>query len=53
MISLSSKEEIQLKLEIVHNHAKREDEKHRADIKANVIHKWPATEDFIKSLQHY
>ena len=31
--SMTSKEEIQLKLELIHNHTKQEDEKHRADIR--------------------
>lgn len=40
---LSNKEEIQLKLDIIHQNTFKEEEVYLATIKANVKVKWPAT----------
>jgi hypothetical protein len=50
---LSEKEEITLQLEQIHNHTEREDEKHRAEIKADVQVRWPHTLNLLISKGAY
>lgn len=45
---LSSQEELQLALSGVHSQAQRDDRRYRADIKAEVAHKWPGTAAFLQ-----
>lgn len=48
---LTPKEEIQLKLDVIHQNTAREESHYMAEIRANVVVKWDATAAFIQGLQ--
>lgn len=48
---MTDKEALQLKLELAHREAQKQDTRHRAEIKADVAHRWPAVAEFLKGLQ--
>ena len=48
-IPMTAKEELQLKLDIIHQNTTREESHYLAAIKANVAVKWDATVQFIEN----
>lgn len=48
---MTDREALQLKLELVHREAQKQDARHRAEIRADVAHRWPAVAAFLKGLQ--
>ncbi len=48
---LNRREELQLALNGIHREAQRQDEHHRAEIRADVAHRWPAVAHFLQTVK--